>query len=71
MRNSHCADGFESRVVLEGSKTRQPSPKVILRFESRVVLEGSKTYIEYTAPDTSFESRVVLEGSKTLHHFHL
>ena len=34
---------FESRVVLEGSKTPSIEKTKVSVFESRVVLEGSKT----------------------------
>ena len=37
---------FESRVVLEGSKTRMRSYCSAISFESRVVLEGSKTRLQ-------------------------
>ena len=57
---------FESRVVLEGSKTQRCTICHGAAFESRVVLEGSKTNQPFVVETPKFESRVVLEGSKTL-----
>ena len=62
---SAMSDGFESSVILEGSKTTLAIIDAITSFESSVILEGSKTAGALIGILARFESSVILEGSKT------
>ena len=57
--------GFESCVILNGSKTYLSSCIKLVLFESCVILNGSKTYKMRLARKQQFESCVILDGSKT------
>ena len=57
--------GFESSVILEGSKTHALARINAQMFESSVILEGSKTVVKARPYACEFESSVILEGSKT------
>ena len=56
--------GFESRVILDGSQTPiDPSFRVGV-FESRVVLDGSQTVVASNQVQELFESRVTLSENR-------
>ena len=56
---------FESSVVLDGTKTYEPSARQGVGFESSVVLDGTKTFQAISPCRSRFESSVVLDGTKT------
>ena len=59
------AKGFESSVILYGSKTWLMMIASSTWFESSVILYGSKTKLIASAGSKEFESSVILYGSKT------
>ena len=56
---------FESRVILDGSQTREGGAGFAQKFESRVILDGSQTDSICNSNTITFESRVILDGSQT------
>ena len=57
--------GFESSVVLDGTKTKGGNVNLQAVFESSVVLDGTKTFFPFVTSFEGFESSVVLDGTKT------
>ena len=58
--------GFESGVILYGTKTDFDSSRRKPEFESGVILYGTKTRCHCGAETPWFESGVILYGTKTL-----